>query len=68
MTNTVTIVIVPEAACPTCGGGDEWFNRPKVADAAGVWWWRCYNPVCSTRYYDPTVSTDLTPVAHSDTL
>ncbi len=50
---TITIEIVPEATCPTCGAGDDYHNRPKVGDSDGTWWWRCYNPVCPTAYYDP---------------
>lgn len=46
------ITIVSEQACPNCGAGDEYHNRPKVADESG-WWWRCYNPGCPTHYYNP---------------
>lgn len=52
MNEPITITLVPEGKCPECGGGDEFFNRPKVADENG-WWWRCYNPLCSTKYYQP---------------
>ena len=48
----IKIEIVPESKCPTCDGGDEFFNRPKVGTEDG-WWWRCYNPACETEYYFP---------------
>ncbi len=49
----VEVVIVPEATCPECGAGANYHNRPKVGDADGTWWWRCYNPVCDVTYYNP---------------
>lgn len=52
MTEEIRITIVSEQTCPECGGGDEFHNRPKVCDEQG-WWWRCYNPLCSTDYYLP---------------
>ncbi len=52
MAETVIIEIVPEACCPQCGGGDEFYNRPKVGMADG-WWWRCYNTRCEVTYYNP---------------
>ncbi len=59
---TITIEIVPESTCPRCGGGDEFFNRPKVALEDGVWWWRCYNTACPVGYYEPiTGEVELTP-------
>ncbi len=55
-----TINVVDDEACPSCGAywgnPDEsldFANRPKYADANGVWWWRCYNPACSRGYYLP---------------
>lgn len=57
------IKVVEDQPCPTCGAmwktpdldkDDplDWPNRPKMEEG-GVWWWRCYNPQCSTDYYDP---------------
>ncbi len=61
-TKTITIEVVPESTCPTCGGGDEFFNRPKVALEDGIWWWRCYNPACPVGYYEPeTGEVELDP-------
>ncbi len=58
----ITIEVVPESTCPRCGGGDEFFNRPKVALEDGIWWWRCYNPACPVGYYEPnTGEVELTP-------
>lgn len=50
----IKIVVVAETLCPLCEGGDEFFNRPKVGDEDGSWWWRCYNPDCEVDYYNPT--------------
>ena len=49
----IQIEVVPESLCPTCGGGDEFFNRPKVGASDGTWWWKCYNQACDTGYYNP---------------
>ncbi len=46
------IEVVSQETCPRCQGGEEYHNRPKVADADG-WWWRCYNDACSLRYWNP---------------
>ena len=56
MTGEITITVVPDEACPGCGGGYP--NRPKVADEAGLWWWRCYTPYaqCRVGYYQPETS------------
>lgn len=58
----ITITVVSEEACPECsafaGHPDpalDFFNRPKVGDENGDWWWRCYNPLCSTDYYLPSL-------------
>lgn len=59
---TITIEVVPESTCPECGGGDEFFNRPKVALEDGIWWWKCYNPACPVGYYEPaTGEVELIP-------
>ncbi len=47
------INVVPQENCPRCGGGDEFYNRPKVGQEDGTWSWRCYNPDCDLRYYNP---------------
>ena len=53
------IQIVKDEPCPYCGA--RWGhpdpelnypNRPKIGDGGG-WWWRCYNPRCPVRYYNP---------------
>lgn len=56
----VTIRIVKEQPCPTCGAIDghksellDFPNRPKIAGENGQWWWRCYNPSYATTYYLP---------------
>lgn len=62
LSDPITITVVPESTCPQCGGGDEFFNRPKVALEDGIWWWRCYNPACPVGYYNPdTGEVELTP-------
>jgi hypothetical protein len=60
---STVIRIVDDQPCPTCGaswqtpdcdsGPLDWPNRPKVTDADGRSWWRCYNPACDTAMYDP---------------
>ena len=52
--------VVPNEACPVCGAHPEhvdealrFFNRPKVGDDDGNWWWRCYNPACEVALYLP---------------
>ncbi len=47
------IVVVPQENCPRCGGGEEFGNRTKVGHEDGTWSWRCYNPECDLRYYNP---------------
>ena len=47
------INVVPQETCPRCGGGDEFYNRPKVGHEDGTWSWRCYNPDCDLRYWNP---------------
>ena len=47
------IRIVPQENCPRCGGGEEFGNRTKVGHEDGTWSWRCYNPGCTLRYYNP---------------
>lgn len=47
------INVVPQETCPRCGGGDEFYNRPKVGQSDGTWSWRCYNPECDLRYWNP---------------
>ena len=48
------IVIVDQEKCPRCGGGAEFGNRTKVGHEDGTWSWRCYNPNCDLRYYNPS--------------
>lgn len=54
-----TIKVERLVPCPTCGAywgipENDDPNRPKVAAIIqGLWWWRCYNPVCQTAYYQP---------------
>ncbi len=61
--NAITIEVVPESTCPECGGGDEFFNRPKVGMEDG-WWWGCYNSACPVGYYNPeTGGVELTPTS-----
>jgi hypothetical protein len=57
--NELTIRIVDEEPCPSCGakwtndkGPLDFPNRPKVFDEHGAWW-RCYNPACAVSYYNP---------------
>jgi hypothetical protein len=55
---TINIKVVPDSPCPKCGAywGHptlDYPNRPKVALEDGIWWWRCYNPVCAVSYYNP---------------
>jgi hypothetical protein len=47
------IRIVAQEYCPRCGGGEEFNNRTKLGHEDGSWSWRCYNPACSLRYYNP---------------
>ncbi len=53
------VEVVPAAPCPDCGACADhpvptlnFPNRPKVEEG-GTWYWRCYNPNCSTEYYAP---------------
>ncbi len=49
----IQIKIVPQQNCPRCGGGEEFGNRTKVGHEDGTWSWRCYNPECDLRYWNP---------------
>ena len=48
------IEVVDQERCPRCRGGDEFHNRPKVGHEDGTWSWRCYNPNCDLRYWNPS--------------
>ncbi len=49
----IQINVVPDENCPRCGEGDKFYNRPKVGHEDGTWSWRCYNPECDLRYWNP---------------
>lgn len=64
MADTITFKVVDDEACPHCkafwGNPNkelDFPNRPKVGDEDGVWWWKCYNPVCDVGYY--TIEGDI---------